>query len=687
MKKTLGIFILLLISSVIVFSISLYKRSQQFDKWQQNKDAYFVDNYTAMTTLDAYKWLRYARDKENGVAAEKEKDLRGYPDVRSYPDKIPYLSTLIATADNFFNSEGYDSIYVGGIKLSNILASLFIIPLIIYLYLAGGGFSGILGGLIGTFSWAYYVRASTGRVDTDGLVLLVPTLIGLLLLAVAISKKDIHRYIFAAVAGIAFIFLSEVHKVADAGMIGYFVILLLTLYLNKVPKKTILITAGIFVLFCNPLNFIFSVKTLYSFLASKYFFNVSEGGKGAEIVFPNILKTITETQQKNYMEILNMLYGNVYLAVLGLAGSVALFVIHFKRMLLLLPMLGLGCMAFVTSNRFSMFLSPFVGIGLGFIIYLAVKYAYKYALKRENSFVIHISSAAIMFIFFFLTTNFTAFSYIPRPSISAPITKSFIELKEKAPDNSAIFSWWDYGYALMDIGDFYTYHDGGLHGGSRTYFVGKAYTMDNQTKFYNMINYFDDKGFKSIKQMMDDNKSPEFMLNSVLDYSGELENNDNVYLLYTNDMIGKYGAISFFGNWDFQSKSSNNTGYQNLRCTSFRNNVLSCGNYTVNIPDGVLVAGNRRIPLRKVVFVNDGYVSKAQDYPYSEGVYVQILINQNRILGVQLLSESVYKSNFNQQYILGNYDKTYFEEVYNNFPVARAFKVKQGDVGKGILSD
>jgi len=382
-----------------------------------------------------------------------------------------------------------------------------------------------------------------------------------------------------------------------------------------------------------------------------------------------------------------MLYGNVYLAVIGLAGSVGLFVIHFKRMLFLLPMLALGCMAFVTSNRFSMFLSPFVGIGLGFIIYMAVKYAFKYALKRENNFVIHISSAAIMFIFFIFTTNFTAFSYIPRPSISAPITKSFVELKEKTPDNSAIFSWWDYGYALMDIGDFYTYHDGGLHGGSRTYFVGKAYTMDNQTKFYNMINYFDDNGFKSIKQMRDDNKSPESMLNSVLDYNGELENNDNVYLLYTNDMIGKYGAISFFGNWNFQTKNSSNDGYQNLRCTSFRNNVLSCGNYTVNIPEGVLVAGNRKIPLRKVVFVNDGYISKAQDYPYSEGVYVQILTKQNRILNVQLLKESVYKSNFNQQYMLGNYDKRYFKEVYNNFPAARAFKVKQGDVSKISLSD
>jgi dolichyl-diphosphooligosaccharide--protein glycosyltransferase len=36
----------------------------------------------------------------------------------------------------------------------------------------------------------------------------------------------------------------------------------------------------------------------------------------------------------------------------------------------------------------------------------------------------------------------------------------------------------------------------------------------------------------------------------------------------------------------------------------------------------------------------------------------------------------LFRSNFNQQYLLGNYDKRYFEEVYNDFPVARLFKVK-----------
>jgi hypothetical protein len=41
--------------------------------------------------------------------------------------------------------------------------------------------------------------------------------------------------------------------------------------------------------------------------------------------------------------------------------------------------------------------------------------------------------------------------------------------------------------------------------------------------------------------------------------------------------------------------------------------------------------------------------------------------------------ERLFKTNFNQQFLLGNYDRRYFAEVYNNFPVARVLKVKRTD--------
>jgi dolichyl-diphosphooligosaccharide--protein glycosyltransferase len=46
------------------------------------------------------------------------------------------------------------------------------------------------------------------------------------------------------------------------------------------------------------------------------------------------------------------------------------------------------------------------------------------------------------------------------------------------------------------------------------------------------------------------------------------------------------------------------------------------------------------------------------------------------------VEEPAYLSNFNQQFILGNYDRLYFEEVYNNYPVARVLKVKSSGDGQ-----
>jgi dolichyl-diphosphooligosaccharide--protein glycosyltransferase len=43
---------------------------------------------------------------------------------------------------------------------------------------------------------------------------------------------------------------------------------------------------------------------------------------------------------------------------------------------------------------------------------------------------------------------------------------------------------------------------------------------------------------------------------------------------------------------------------------------------------------------------------------------------------VQLIDEEVFRSNFNQMFLLGRYDEGLFEETYNAFPLSRLFRVK-----------
>jgi undecaprenyl-diphosphooligosaccharide--protein glycosyltransferase len=86
------------------------------------------------------------------------------------------------------------------------------------------------------------------------------------------------------------------------------------------------------------------------------------------------------------------------------------------------------------------------------------------------------------------------------------------------------------------------------------------------------------------------------------------------------------------------------------------------------------------IPLRAALFVNNGYVVDRRDYRQNKGTdpgyYLQVLMRNNKTTMILVADERLFQTNFNQQYVLGNYDRRYFEEVYNNFPVARVLKVK-----------
>ncbi len=678
MEKKISI-LLLVFSICAVFFISVHQRFYQYNEWKKNKNIYFVDQYPAVTTLDAYYWLRYAQIKAN-IKKKPQFDLNGYPEIHKFPDHIPSLSLLIAKSYKFFNSDGYNPVYVGGIKFINFVSGLFIIPLILFLYFSGGGFSGILGGLIGTFSWAYYVRSCTGRVDTDGLVLFAPITIALIMLISVISKKKTVKFLFSGLSGLLFLILSNFHEAIHVGYIGYLILFILSLWFNNNRKfnKDLGICILLFILFSNPLNLFYGFKYLMNFLGSSYFFNFAskEVEHGIKIVLPNIISTITETQRLSYDKILNMMFTNKFLAMVGLLSSIVYFLKNYKKSLLLLPVFAIGCLSFFTSNRFSMFLAPFVGIGLGYIISLIIYYIYHFLRKKEH-FSKSIIEVACCFILFFVIARYTAYSYVPRPSISAPIIKSFIDMDKKFGNNKAVYTWWDFGYALMDVGNFYTYHDGGKHGGIRTYLVAKGMTIDNQRNLYNMIGYLDDNGFNAVSKIIEENKSSDYMLSTLFNYSKPVfKRKKDIYILYTNDMIGKYSSISFFGNWDFNSKKSNPDSYQQLRCSQLKDNQLYCGNIIINLNNGIGKIGpNRQFNIRKSFFIDNGYIIRENNYNNKNGYYLELLMRNNNIFSIYIINDRLFRSNFNQQYILGKVDTRYFKEVYNNFPFARLFKV------------
>ena len=77
-----------------------------------------------------------------------------------------------------------------------------------------------------------------------------------------------------------------------------------------------------------------------------------------------------------------------------------------------------------------------------------------------------------------------------------------------------------------------------------------------------------------------------------------------------------------------------------------------------------------------MLFIRDGKVLRELKFGHTQGYTLQMLVSENQIVEVQLIDEEVFKSNYNQMFLLGRYREDLYEETYNAFPFSRLFKVK-----------
>jgi len=82
------------------------------------------------------------------------------------------------------------------------------------------------------------------------------------------------------------------------------------------------------------------------------------------------------------------------------------------------------------------------------------------------------------------------------------------------------------------------------------------------------------------------------------------------------------------------------------------------------------------VPLKRMIFIRDGQVLREQKFGHAQGYSLQLLVAGQRIVEVQLIDDVVFRSNYNQMFLLGRYREDLYEETYNAFPFSRLFRVK-----------
>ncbi len=221
----------------------------------------------------------------------------------------------------------------------------------------------------------------------------------------------------------------------------------------------------------------------------------------------------------------------------------------------------------------------------------------------------------------------------------------------------------DFGYKGQTLRQVYLHNVQHIN---RTSFPSPSVFITPTGNYTSLCNYL---GISCSTLDMESNLSPDHIKKRVLAKLDDFQKK-NIYVLYLDDMIWKVGS-------EPTQEKGEPLSYVELLCFSFADNVMTCRDGTVDLNRGFMNDGTVDIPLRAALFVNDGYIIDQKNYRNDEGYYLQVLMMNKKIHMILVADERLFWTDFNQQFLLGNYNRQNFEEMYNNSPEVRVLKVKK----------
>jgi dolichyl-diphosphooligosaccharide--protein glycosyltransferase len=668
-KSKPGKLILLLVSILIPLAVGFYVRFDDLNIWEKYKNQFYYQDRPLFTSYDAFYFARYGKEyREGDYKGGKPDPLRFFPDNYitnnvTYPQVIPMESWLGAEIASLKKTH----IENVALWLSPLLGVLFILPLTMFFWELSLPVSGFSGALLGVISLLYLVRTSVCRFDTDSLNLFFPFIAAYFFLKTLTCSSSRKKVVYAALGGISLNLFNWWY--AHPGLItASFVVYLMSLFFFKYKnlERLDFIAAGIAFLLANPLVLISGFgNAVNRFL--KYTIIYSE--KSVHGGFPNVQMSISELKHFSLKTLSNLSAGNEILLIIGLVGAILFFLVYWRVSVLLLPVFLIGFLTFKGANRFAMYLSPFIGVGIGFFIDFALNR------MKNKKFQIPISFLALTGITaVFCLVNVPSFRYVAKPKITPALAGDFLKLQEVTPKNSQIWTWWDYGYAIQYYGERGTFHDGGSQYSPKTYFIATTFSIANPEQAYNTILAVSSLGATGIRKLLEERGNPKVLRNEIFSgkYSKPLKR--TIYWAFTEDETGKFAWINYFGTWNFDLKKGiKSPVYQLSGCKSLKPDVLVCGGLIIDLGKGKVIQNRRSVPLKKLVIKNrDKLMEKSY---HSRGLYFEI-VEENKKNYLFLMAEQPYRSMFNQMYILRNFDTRYFELVYNDFPTMVLYRVR-----------
>ena len=582
-----------------------------------------------------------------------------------------------------------------------IFSVLFVIPLFLYLKNLNYPYAGFIGALVGVSSIIYLGRTTIMRLDTDCLNLFFPFFIAYTFLKFVLtpSQKGTYykKYFWIFLGGISLLLYKlwySPDQILLALVLSFVFYYLIQFFItrNKEVLKEGLIGFGIILIFTIwylPQAFLNLLTSFYSLV-----FGIKKTTYLGELYkdFPNILQSISELTHSSFEAILGKLaIFNFAFGFIGLIGAILFFILRFKNAIFLLPIFGVGLVSFVSGNRFVMYLSPFIGIGIGFLCHFLIEKVFPllkiFSTKKKQEIIVHVLGVFLLIVVFILQSESS--NLYSQPKVTHFIVRNMDYIKNHTPSNAVIWTWWDYGYAFQYYSRRATFHDGGSQTTPKTYFIARSFATTSFEEAWNITAFLSHYGLSGIKSFLENGTSAKKLVHMVQQGTLSPPLSTPVYWVFTQDLISKFAWIHYFGTFDFDTKKGtfesifvppkcrpivkkvgNMTVFQGLACEKV-------GNIDLNL--GVVKSSNKLLPIKTFYYREynkNGELTKRLDKDFFEKGLIVIWIKREGVGNfVGLCSEKVANTVFVKMFLLQKYDPKYFTLIKNDFPFAVIYKV------------
>ena len=606
-----------------LFSISLrYIWVEQF----QNVESFKWLGQLMINTNDGYYFAEGARDIISGTHQKLDSSPIHQP--------LSQLTAILAQLLPF----SFETIILW---LPAVMGSLLVVPLILIGQTLRQPLMGLIGAILGSITWSYYNRTMVGYYDTDMLTVVLPTftLWGILLnirekenrflllppiflslnlfwypqslsLNLALTgvtflytliweRKEIFNYklltflflasmpieiywkflIFALLFGVIFYYENRKHyqeeKPEDDG--DEVVILKkskkeVDIHLDKFVLVLFAIS-GIALIASGAFNDIIQKLQSYVFRTDSY--TVKDE---IELHFYNVVKTVREASAIPFETFANRISGHIVTFWISTLG-VILMVIRWKELLIALPMVGLGYLAYHSGLRFTVYAVPIYALGLGYLIVVVIK-DFKSPIFRY-AFAVILTTLAI----------YPNYKHIENYRVPVVFNKNEVavldELKYIAKREDYVLAWWDYGYPIRFYSDVKTLVDGGQHSGSINFPVSWSLMRPPLASAYMArlaVEYREMERFQIAEMMKDRNiTEPDEFLEKVS--KGEIElpkKTREVYYYLPLRMLNILPTVGLFSQIDLK------TGNQVIKPFFYQTNSFKDNGRYIDMGNGIV---------------------------------------------------------------------------------------------------